>query len=284
MSSSFACSPLRMRRLLRDNPPASSRSSSGPSPTTASSWAASLAAAALPSSMVLAISTSSSAFSSGTRPISLRYVWTGSSALPLDSAETARRVAVGSRRDGAAPSERCAARAALRGAVNSEFSSSTSSSTSTTPSAVTRWMRVVSTSGVSSTACSASISSSCVSCPFSRPAASAASKSTCETPSGSATCATDASPPLTADPLVADPFVGAGTAVASRPSSSMATAESSLTLHLPNPSLLWIPLDQPRYQPVGGIAPGARFPEFVQPAPHLHRLGRRGLPRVGLRP
>ena len=105
MSSSLACRPLRMRRLLRDTPPASSRSSLGPSPATASSWAASLAAAALPSSMVLAISTSSSAFSSGTRPISLRYVCTGSSALPLDSAETARRVAVGSRRAGAAPFE-----------------------------------------------------------------------------------------------------------------------------------------------------------------------------------
>ena len=47
--------------------------------------AASLAAAALPSSMVLAISTSSSALSSGTRPISLRYVWTGSSELPPES-------------------------------------------------------------------------------------------------------------------------------------------------------------------------------------------------------
>ena len=49
-----------------------------------------------------------------------------------------------------------------------------------------RASRVPSTSGVSSTLCSASINSSGVRCPFSRPAASAASKSTCDTPAGSA--------------------------------------------------------------------------------------------------
>jgi len=77
------------RRFLRTDA-SSSRSSGSPSPRRAISWAPSLPAATLPSSMVRAISTSSSALSNGTRPISLRYVWTGSSALPPDSPEDER--------------------------------------------------------------------------------------------------------------------------------------------------------------------------------------------------
>ena len=99
MSSSFALSPPRTRRRFRESAPGSSRSSVGPSPVWASSWAANLAAAAFPSSMVWAISTSSSALSSGTRPISLRYVWTGSSALPPDSPLEADRFPFVSRRN-----------------------------------------------------------------------------------------------------------------------------------------------------------------------------------------
>ncbi len=137
--------------------------------------------------------------SSGTRPISLRYVCTGSSALPPDSElELVGRLPLPPSRDSRRSSARTlpfdlgvAARDSLR--AGGSTTSSSSSSTSTTPSTATRSISVVSTSGVSSTACRASISSSCVSCPFSRPIANAASKSTCDTPGGSATCVMGAS-------------------------------------------------------------------------------------------
>ena len=61
-------------------------------------------------------------------------------------------------------------------------------------------------------------------------------------------------------------------------SSSIAIAESSLTLALP-PSLS-DPPDQPRYQSVGRVAPSSGISELVQPEPHLCRLCRPGLPRV----
>ena len=121
--------------------------------------------------------------------------------------------------------------------------SSTSSSTRATPSALTRSIKVVSTSGVSSTLCSTSINSSGVSAPWRRPAASAASKSICDTPAGSASCAMDANDSRRR--------VGQFT-----PPSSTAIAESSLTCAIPTLSLLRLPLHEPRYQLVGGSAPG----------------------------
>src|SRR6202049_2427951 len=99
---------------------------------------------------------------------------------------------------------------------------------------------------------------------------STASKSTCETPGGNATCAIDASD------LGVDGDDGAFT-----PLSSIAHLESSFTLTLP-PSFE-IPADQPRYQSVSGVAPGRRISELVQPEPHLRRLGRPVLPRVAAR-
>src|ERR1700722_12985812 len=62
--------------------------------------------------------------------------------------------------------------------------------------------------------------------------------------------------------------------------SSIATADSSLTLALPTLSLPGIPLNQPRYQPIGGVAPRGQFFQFVQPKPHLNGLGRPRLPGV----
>ena len=74
----------------------------------------------------------------------------------------------------AAPFELAAGRSGLGAASGHAVRSpaparSTSSSTSATPSALMRASRAPSTSGVSSTLCSASMSSSWVRCPFSRP-------------------------------------------------------------------------------------------------------------------
>ena len=149
-------------------------------------------------------------------------------------------------------------------------SSSSSSSTSTTPAAVTRSISTVSTSGVSSTACSVSMTSSWVSCPFSRPKAITASKSTLRH-TGRQRDVRDGREDLRATRRRTR-------LAASIPSSSMAIAESSLTALLPNSSLLCISSDQPRYQPVGSVAPGVRIVELVQPEPHLRRLRCSGLP------
>ena len=224
--------------------------------------------------MVRAISTSSSALSNGTRPISLRYVWTGprrchrtppkTGALPAGLATTAcRRTPLVVRPSGLDSS--------TPGAATTTGSSSSSSFDEHDTGRGDASMRVVSTSGVSSTACSVSMTSSWVSCPFSRPKASTASKSTCETPAGNATCAIGAR-------TSGSPAGDAG--LASIPSSSIAIAESSFTGVLPKSSLLYIPSGQPRYQPVGTVAPGGRIIELVQPEPHLHRLRGSGLPCI----
>ena len=164
----------------------------------------------------------------------------------------------------------CAGRARrgtrLNGSSISAMASTSSSSTRATPSALMRARRAPSTSGVSSTLCSASISSSGVRVAFlSRPAASAASKSICETPAGSDVgFHRNKSVTFAVGAAIGRAFYGRRRVVVHR-------------RHRPAPSsLFWLPFHEPRYQPIRGSAYRGRIFEFSQPEAYLCRGRRAG--------
>ena len=174
--------------------------------------------------------------------------------------------------------------------------SSSSSSTSATPSAVTRSISVVSTSGVSSTVCSASISF-CLR-QLSLLAADGEHRFEVElgTPGGSAPLAIDVTDASGGDTVSDETSEGdeveslsddvrdvSETCCTSRPSSSITIADSSLTLARSKSIIPSIPLGQPTYQPVGGIASGARIVELC-PASGVLVRSRPSTPRVAAGP
>ena len=140
--------------------------------------------------------------------------------------------------------------------------------TSATPSALTRSMQVVSTSGVGSTVVQRLDQFVCVSCPLRAADGERRVEVDLRHAGRQATCAIDAT---TRGP------VGGST-----PPSSIAIADSSFTLCHATSVTLRLPLNKPRYQPVGRVAPGARILQFVQPVPYLGRLRRPGLPGVSV--